>query len=588
MFEFGRAAHYLFTIVNYNIHLKSAVSCVLIEKTSEVTKFVVFIGSGRPSAAPRTSADVKTTWRSRMDILSFKPGHDGQIACLRDGRLAFSIEAEKDNGPRYAGITPSTMLKASAGLDKYPDVVALSGWTSEFSERGMPVGAGYFGHSEAAVSWRHENWFGRDVRHFTSSHERSHIMCAYGLSPFPQGQPCYALTWESELGSFYFIDEKVRVTKIAEVLRSPGLKYSMIYALADETFRGRFRMEDAGKLMALAGYGKRGKLTPAERETVDRVLNADISVNSFRKEAFQDSPYYNVGLLDEAFVNLAKRFSDQLFDVFCNRTRELAFDRSFPLLIVGGCGLNCDWNSAWKDKGQFQNIFIPPCCNDSGAAIGTAIDAQFFFTGDAKVQWSVYAGEEFVSDLDEVPGFDVEDMSFGRIAQLLADGKILGWVQGRYEIGPRALGNRSILASPFHAETRDALNRIKEREHFRPIAPICLEEDMQLHFSGPSSSPYMLFFHKVNDQRLAAVTHVDGSARVQTVSPSSNEQAYTLLMEFKKRTGVGVLCNTSLNFKGAGFINRLSDLASYALKTGLDGFVVGNRVYLNKSVRPRH
>ncbi|NTB87723.1 carbamoyltransferase C-terminal domain-containing protein [Agrobacterium tumefaciens] len=515
-----------------------------------------------------------------MDVLSFKPGHDGQIAYIRDGNLEFSIEAEKDNGPRYAGVTPTTMLRAFARLDKIPDVTALSGWTSEFSEKGRPLGAGYFGYSDGAISWQEERWFGGDIKHFTSSHERSHIMCAYGLSPFKQGDPCYVLTWESELGTFYYVDEDVRVSKIADVMRGPGLKYSMLYALADEKFRGRFRMEDAGKLMALAGYGSSGEPSTEERTTIDRVFNSDISVNSFAKDKFIDLPFYNIGLLDPAFATLAKRFSDQLFHAFFKRTRELAFDRHVPLLIAGGCGLNCDWNSAWKELAGFHDVFIPPCCNDSGAAIGTAIDAQFAFTGNAKVSWSVYSGEEFLNDLEDVPGFNVEVMTYTRVAQLLHEGKVLGWVQGRYEIGPRALGNRSILAAPFQTETRDALNRIKEREPFRPIAPICIEEDMELHFEGPRSSPHMLFFHKVKDSRLKAVTHADGSARVQSVSRSSNEQAYSLLAEFKNKSGVAVLCNTSLNFKGAGFINRLSDLAHYALTAGLDGFVVHNRLYL--------
>jgi hydroxymethyl cephem carbamoyltransferase len=523
-------------------------------------------------------------WRERMDILSFKPGHDGQIAYIRDGKLEFSIEAEKDNSPRYASVSPSTTIKAFARLNKNPDIVALSGWISEFSNRGSPVGAGYTGHSEAAISAHDGSWLGRTTRHFTSSHERSHIMCAYGLSPFKQGEPCYVLIWESEFGSFYRVDEEVRIHKIADVLHGPGLRYSMLYALADQTFRGRFRMEDAGKLMALAGYGAGGDLTRPEKTTIESIVRSDLSLKSFNKEIFRDSPYYNVGLMDRNFVNLARKFSDYIFRIFYDRANELSLDPGLPLLIAGGCGLNCDWNAAWKESGRFKDVFVPPCCNDSGAAIGTAIDAQHFFTGDAKIQWSVYSGEEFINDLDNPPGFDVEPLSLERVARLLADGKILGWAQGRYEIGPRALGNRSILAAPFNTETRDSLNQIKEREGFRPIAPICIEEDFDRHFTGHTPSPFMLYFHRVRDNRLNAITHVDGSARVQTVSRSTNEKMHTLLQEFKRQTGVGVLCNTSLNFKGAGFINRLSDLANYAATTELDGFVALDKLYIKSSL----
>jgi hydroxymethyl cephem carbamoyltransferase len=521
-----------------------------------------------------------------LEILSFKPGHDGQIAYLREGHLAFSIEAEKDNWPRYSPVSPSTILRAFSRVNALPEVVALSGWTSEFSSQGVPVGAGYFGHSETALSVGEMDWFGSRTRYFTSSHERAHLMCAYGLSPFQQGQPCYALIWESELGTLYRIDEDVRVHKVGDVLTAPGLRYAMLYALADTTFRGRFRMEDAGKLMALAGYGTRGVPTKDERTAIDRLLHGSISVNAFHKDEFSDLPFYNIGLTDERFCNLARRFSDALFELFLQKANEMLPDEHLPLLIAGGCGLNCDWNTAWKMSGRFSEVFIPPCCNDTGAAIGTAIDAQRHFTGNAKVQWNVYAGDEFVEDIPAVPGYRVEPMSLGRVARLLADGAVLGWAQGRYEIGPRALGNRSLLAAPFKEQTRDLLNGLKQREGFRPIAPICLEEDFDLHFDGPCPSPFMLHFHRVKDDRLKAITHVDGSARVQTVRKDQNELAHALLLEFKKITGVGVLCNTSLNFKGAGFINRLSDLAAYADSVRIAGFVTSNHVYLSEERWP--
>ncbi|TIL83518.1 MAG: proline dehydrogenase, partial [Mesorhizobium sp.] len=126
------------------------------------------------------------------------------------------------------------------------------------------------------------------------------------------------------------------------------------------------------------------------------------------------------------------------------------------------------------------------------------------------------------------------------------------------------------------------LNRIKNREGFRPIAPVCLEEDVALHFDLARPSPYMLFFQRVLDSRLEAVTHVDGTARAQTVSREQNTRLFQLLTSFKAQSGVGVLCNTSLNFNGTGFINRASDLLAYARATGLDGFVINDAFYLIK------
>lgn len=170
-----------------------------------------------------------------------------------------------------------------------------------------------------------------------------------------------------------------------------------------------------------------------------------------------------------------------------------------------------------------------------------------------------------------------------RLADLLANDLVLGWVSGKCEIGPRALGNRSILAAPFRDNTRVRLNEIKQREQFRPIAPVCLEEDAAQWFGCSGPSPFILYTYRAKTDALAAVTHVNGTARIQTVSSDSNQNLYELLVAFKARTGFGVLCNTSLNFSGRGFINKVKDLSSYALEHNLDGFVVEGRAYLVKA-----
>jgi hydroxymethyl cephem carbamoyltransferase len=159
-------------------------------------------------------------------------------------------------------------------------------------------------------------------------------------------------------------------------------------------------------------------------------------------------------------------------------------------------------------------------------------------------------------------------------------------VQGRWEIGPRALGNRSILAEPFHARTRDRLNEIKQRESYRPIAPCCRVEDLGKVFCEDFEDPYMLYFRRVRGSHFAAITHVDGTARAQTVSEQSNLRLYQLLCAFAARTGYGVLCNTSLNFKGFGFINRMSDLVKYCDARGIDDMVVGDRWFHRVDATP--
>jgi predicted NodU family carbamoyl transferase len=258
--------------------------------------------------------------------------------------------------------------------------------------------------------------------------------------------------------------------------------------------------------------------------------------------------------------------------------------KRMPLLITGGCGLNCDWNTKWREANLFSEVFVAPVANDSGSAIGTAIDAQFYFTGDPKIEWNVYSGLEFVADdAYDASLFDEYETNYALVADMLASNLILGWVSGKSEIGPRALGHRSIIASPFQDSTRVRLNEIKQREQFRPIAPVCLEEEAARWFDCDRPSPFMLYTHRVSTDALPAVTHVNGTARIQTVSGVTNRRLHDLLRAFKARTGYGVLCNTSLNFQGRGFINSIADLSSYAVERGLDGFVIDGRSYMLKS-----
>ena len=251
------------------------------------------------------------------------------------------------------------------------------------------------------------------------------------------------------------------------------------------------------------------------------------------------------------------------------------------------------WGTQWRTARRWASIdceSIPrkrrTCtrlANDSGSAIGTGIDAQIHFTGNPTIEWSVYSGLDFITTgAFDFAQYDVYETNDRLTADLLANDLIIGWVNGRYEIGPRALGNRSILAAPFLDSTRVRLNEIKQREQFRPIAPVCLEEDAAKWFGCIQASPYMLFTYYVNTDALAAVTHVNGTARIQTVSSATNRPLYDLLVEFKARTGYGVLCNTSLNFSGRGFINTIGDLSQYVVRHNLDGFAVDGKTYLLK------
>jgi hydroxymethyl cephem carbamoyltransferase len=521
-----------------------------------------------------------------MRVLAFKPGHDGHIAHLIDGVLEFSIEAEKDSGRRYAAAEVPLMLEALEAVDMLPDAFALSGWAAGGNPAGRPIGAGYRGVEPVTV--RDCSMLGMSTRLISSSHERSHILCAYGLSPFAQGAPCYALVWEGHIGAFYAIDSALNVTRLAEIMCSPGTRYAFAYALCDPTFdlpAGTVRLGDAGKLMALAAFGDDGSPDAEEQLLLARLLGDPLAPPLLRKADFRGFACHDCGVDSAPAKRLARLVSEAIFSFFQARIRALVKDRR-PLLIAGGCGLNGAWNRAWLESGLFTDVFVPPCANDAGSAIGTGIDAQLFLTGHAKLKWNVYAGKPFDDDegaasCAQLGVFRRHGTSIRRIAALLEAGAILGWVSGCSEIGPRALGNRSIIAAPFSRDMQTRLNALKRRESFRPIAPLCLEEDASLHFDLDRPSPHMLFFARARTDQLGAVTHVDGSARIQTVSAGENAALHRLLTAFKARSGVGVLCNTSLNFSGAGFINRTSDLVRFASESGLDGFVVDGVLFVN-------
>ena len=511
-----------------------------------------------------------------MLIYSMKPDHDGGVAVVDTDsqELILAYEAEKDSFPRYSVFNPVTLLETASMLDRLPDVFAISGWGKGTTAPNNSIGAGYDGVGRDNRVSRWGSVFGQKVRTFSSTHALSHIWSSYGMSPYEQGKPCYALVWEGALGDFYEIDAQLDIHHLGQVMKAPGNKYSFLYSLADPTSvlpRGHVRYSDPGKLMALCAYGEPGEPTAGEWEIIDSLLGHPDFLG-LAKDDLRDTRYYNIGVRSPAFTQLAKRFSDELFHRFEDFARK-KLTKGYPLLISGGCGLNCDWNSAWRSSEVFEDVFVPPCVNDTGSAIGTAVDAMRHFTGKAKVCWDVYCGQEFVDDRPSMPDVVVRELEVEEVADFLAAGKVVAWANGRCEIGPRALGNRSLLAAPVRAEMTARLNKIKQREDFRPIAPICLEEDVEKHFEWAGPSPYMLYFQAVRDRSLGAVIHVDGSTRVQTVREDQNPMMHKLLMRFRDCTGTGVLCNTSLNYSGSGFINRASDLYAYCQSYDVDAFV---------------
>ena len=206
--------------------------------------------------------------------------------------------------------------------------------------------------------------------------------------------------------------------------------------------------------------------------------------------------------------------------------------RAPNLCMAGGCALNVVWNGAIRKSGIFNEVFVPPFPNDAGSALGQACAMQVVRGGMLALNWSVYAGPELIPG--DVPvGWRAKSCTPVDLARLIHEvGEPVVVLHGRAEIGPRALGNRSILARADSAAMKDRLNLIKQREPYRPVAPICVEEAAPQYFDPGTPDPFMVFNHDVRPEwreRLAAIMHVDGSARLQTVSAEQNPVIHAVL-----------------------------------------------------------
>lgn len=267
------------------------------------------------------------------------------------------------------------------------------------------------------------------------------------------------------------------------------------------------------------------------------------------------------------------------------------------LCIAGGVGLNSVANWRIMQRTQFKDIFIQPAAGDDGAAVGAAFYVYNTLLGNDRVYTmsNAYLGPQFSNEQIEaflqsrnIPfdRYDREEM-LERTAEEIADSKVVGWFQGRLEFGPRALGSRSILANPMNLQMQEIINaKIKFREKFRPFAPSVLKENVNEYFDlGEVDSPYMLLIPDVlPDKRsvIPAVTHHDGTGRVQTVTIENNEIYYRLIQAFEKITDCPVVLNTSFNVRGEPIVCTPEDAYNCFMKTGIDVLVMGNFIITEK------
>jgi carbamoyltransferase len=257
------------------------------------------------------------------------------------------------------------------------------------------------------------------------------------------------------------------------------------------------------------------------------------------------------------------------------------------LAMAGGVALNCVLNGRLREQGPFANIWVQPAAGDAGTALGAAlwVDAQEQVAATRRWRMNhAFLGPAYSDDAIEAL-LRESRLAYRRApdivaecAALLAQDRVLGWFQGRMEFGPRALGARSILASPINANMQERLNQVKDREDFRPVAPAVPEEACADWFIDGRSSPFMLFVDRVRPEKAAcipAVRHVDGTARVQTVSRDQHPQFHALLTAFGELTGVPVLVNTSFNTRGEPVVCTPRDALESFCTTALDALAIG-------------
>src|SRR3990172_4552412 len=283
------------------------------------------------------------------------------------------------------------------------------------------------------------------------------------------------------------------------------------------------------------------------------------------EKLFQMPPRLPAGPLTQKHKDLAASIQKVTEEIMLKMAIQLEREtRLENLCLSGGVVLNCVANGRILRESGFKNLFIQPAAGDAGGAVGVAayiyhtlLDQPRKFTWEDAF-WGPGFPNEYIGAFLEKNSIPYSEKSKNELihlaAKLLAQGKVIGWFQGRMEFGPRALGNRSILADPRNPEMKDLVNsKIKFREEFRPFAPVVLEENTSQYFDIDCPSPYMLLVAQVRPEKrdkIPAVTHLDGSARIQTVNHRQNPLFYALLKEFQSLTDCPVLLNTSFNLKG--------------------------------------
>ncbi|GAB1488831.1 carbamoyltransferase [Opitutaceae bacterium] len=537
--------------------------------------------------------------------------HDATAVLIRDGRVLAAIEEERLNRIKHTNKRPHRSLRfclESAGIgpealdavvfyatEPYVKRVLETLHLSDFTQKELMTPRGM-----VQRLFRDELGYELEAAkiHFVD-HHTAHAISAFAMAGFPDAL-VVTLDGQGEGISGVVYDGRGRTLK---PLRTFTEQHSLGYLYRDVIRFLGYEMFDEYKVMGMAPYGDPAKYRALFQTFYELLPGGDYRLHLERVRSLfhVTKPRRKGDVFNETHQHLAAALQDAVETIGLHVLTHFQKETGHKnLCLAGGVAHNCSLNGRVLYDGGFEKLFVQPAAHDAGCALGAAIAVQLALApqstveplthvlwgtdigGDAQIEPVLRAWSGLVS-IERCPDI------VNRTADLLAAGKAIGWVQGRSEFGPRALGNRSILADPRPAENKDIINRmVKKREAYRPFAPSVLEEKVDDYFITTATQKTFPTMSVILDVRpemrtlLGAITHVDGTARVQTVSRAANARYWELIKAFGDRTGVPMLLNTSFNNHAEPIVDSVYDGVVCFLTTDLHALVAGDWLVTKK------